>query len=330
MWRLVTLGKAKEVVELVVTPAAAPAGDPRRAVPGAPAGRAARGARGRRAWSRSSSPTPTSATTAAPGCGPPRSTSPDAARVRSWRWPRRSRPPRRWRRTPSGRQHVYGASAVYLAEPDGTVVAAADPTARGDRSTSATAACSERRAWSGDVDDRGRRSIAAQVPVLDDDGELIGDRDGRRRTTPSLERPGPQRAARPARLPRARAGCSVSPAPGCWPRLIKRRTRGLEPAEIAALADQREALLHSIREGVVAVGRRRAGHDDQRQRPRPARAARRRRRAGRWPTSACEPAGARGCCWPTTTSATRCWWSAAGWWCSTATGCSSEGARSAR
>jgi sensor histidine kinase regulating citrate/malate metabolism len=35
--------------------------------------------------------------------------------------------------------------------------------------------------------------------------------------------------------------------------LIKRRTRGLEPAEIAALADQREALLHSIREGVVAV-----------------------------------------------------------------------------
>ena len=42
---------------------------------------------------------------------------------------------------------------------------------------------------------------------------------------------------------------------GAWllARLIKRRTRGLEPAEIAALADQREALLHSIREGVVAV-----------------------------------------------------------------------------
>jgi sensor histidine kinase regulating citrate/malate metabolism len=36
-------------------------------------------------------------------------------------------------------------------------------------------------------------------------------------------------------------------------RLIRRRTRGLEPAAIAALADQREALLHSIREGLVAV-----------------------------------------------------------------------------
>ena len=36
-------------------------------------------------------------------------------------------------------------------------------------------------------------------------------------------------------------------------RRIKRHTRGLEIAEIAGLADHREALLHSIREGVVAV-----------------------------------------------------------------------------
>ena len=36
-------------------------------------------------------------------------------------------------------------------------------------------------------------------------------------------------------------------------RRIKRHTRGLEIAEIASLADHREALLHSIREGVVAV-----------------------------------------------------------------------------
>ena len=36
-------------------------------------------------------------------------------------------------------------------------------------------------------------------------------------------------------------------------RRIKKQTRGLEPAEIATLTDQREALLHSIREGVVGV-----------------------------------------------------------------------------
>ena len=41
--------------------------------------------------------------------------------------------------------------------------------------------------------------------------------------------------------------CAVS-------RVVKRRTRGLAPTEIAMLADHREALLHSIREGVVAVG----------------------------------------------------------------------------
>jgi sensor histidine kinase regulating citrate/malate metabolism len=43
---------------------------------------------------------------------------------------------------------------------------------------------------------------------------------------------------------------------GSWllSRLIKRRTRGLEPHEFATLADHREALLHSIREGVIAVG----------------------------------------------------------------------------
>jgi two-component system CitB family sensor kinase len=45
-------------------------------------------------------------------------------------------------------------------------------------------------------------------------------------------------------------------AAGSWlvARLVKRRTRGLEPHEFATLADHREALLHSIREGVIAVG----------------------------------------------------------------------------
>src|SRR4029079_9544310 len=36
-------------------------------------------------------------------------------------------------------------------------------------------------------------------------------------------------------------------------RRIKRHTRELETAEMASLAEHREALLHSIREGVVAV-----------------------------------------------------------------------------
>jgi len=43
---------------------------------------------------------------------------------------------------------------------------------------------------------------------------------------------------------------------GSWllARRIKKQTHGLEPAQIASLADHREALLHSIREGVLGVG----------------------------------------------------------------------------
>ncbi len=36
--------------------------------------------------------------------------------------------------------------------------------------------------------------------------------------------------------------------------MVRRATRGLGPTELAELADHREALLHSIREGVVGVG----------------------------------------------------------------------------
>ena len=43
---------------------------------------------------------------------------------------------------------------------------------------------------------------------------------------------------------------------GSWllARRIKKQTHGLEPEQIASLADHREALLHSIREGVLGVG----------------------------------------------------------------------------
>lgn len=56
-----------------------------------------------------------------------------------------------------------GADTAYLTRLDGTVLVATDPTRVGEtldlgrRETS--------RAWSGDIDDAGRRAIAAQVPV---------------------------------------------------------------------------------------------------------------------------------------------------------------------
>lgn len=159
------------------------------------------------------------------------------------------------------RQNDVGASTVYLTSPDGTAFVATDPTREGEQVQLGPDAA-QGRTWTGDIVDRGNRVIAAQVPVYA----------GARAATPG-------RAGRPPRVvglvvvtedyppitERLRqttadllvvllSGLALGLA-GSWllARLIKRRTRGLEPAEISALADQREALLTSIREGVVAV-----------------------------------------------------------------------------
>ena len=50
-----------------------------------------------------------------------------------------------------------------------------------------------------------------------------------------------------------RARCSASSARSCSRGAIKRQTFGLEPDEIATLLEQREAMLHGIREGAITV-----------------------------------------------------------------------------
>jgi sensor histidine kinase regulating citrate/malate metabolism len=148
-------------------------------------------------------------------------------------------------------QSLSGASAVYLTDATGTILVAPDPTALGETIDLGDSDVQQLRTWTGDVDDRGDRSIAAHVPLIDDSGELVG--------IVMVAETYPGLAARLAQaLPDLvvflGAGLALGVA-GSWflARLIKRRTRGLEPAEIAALADQREALLHSVREGVFAV-----------------------------------------------------------------------------
>jgi sensor histidine kinase regulating citrate/malate metabolism len=74
---------------------------------------------------------------------------------------RRSTPPASLSFYPEQTQRTYLASSVYLTRPDGTIVAGTNPAAVGDRIDLTTSDVTEGRSWTGDVDDRGRRSIAA-------------------------------------------------------------------------------------------------------------------------------------------------------------------------
>src|SRR6476469_5533988 len=143
------------------------------------------------------------------------------------------------------------ANGVYLTDPDGVVLLSSDFAGRGEPIDLSHSTVQDLRSWTGDVDDFGSRSIAAQVPIISDDRELVGIAMVSEEYPSWTER---GRSVLPDLLPVAGLGIGLGAAGSfLLSRLIRRRTRGLEPAAIAALADQREALLHSIREGVFAV-----------------------------------------------------------------------------
>lgn len=144
-----------------------------------------------------------------------------------------------------------GASSVLLVDARGTILVGTDSDVAGHRLDLDGSTAPEQRAWTGDVTLDGERSVVAHVPVVSDEGDLLG--------IVVLAEAYPSigarvRAVLPDLVTFLGLGLALGVA-GSWllSRLIRRRTRGLEPTEIAALADQREALLHSIREGVVAV-----------------------------------------------------------------------------
>ncbi len=143
------------------------------------------------------------------------------------------------------------ASGVYLTDPDGVVLVSSDFAGRERRIDLTDSTVQRLRTWTGDVDDFGTPSIAAQVPIINRGGDLVGIAMVAEEYPTWGER---ARSVLPDLLTFAGLGLGLGMA-GAFllSRLIRRRTRGLEPAAIAALADQREALLHSIREGVFAV-----------------------------------------------------------------------------
>jgi len=146
---------------------------------------------------------------------------------------------------------LSGAGLVEILAPDGLVRVSSDPSRAGARTDFGRSRVTEGRAWSGDLDVDGAHSLVGQVPVLSTDGAVLA--------VVSVSEPYPSTwqllsGAGERLLVYLGLGAALGVlASWLLSRRIKRHTRGLEVAEIAGLADHREALLHSIREGVVAV-----------------------------------------------------------------------------
>ncbi len=147
---------------------------------------------------------------------------------------------------------LSGASEVSIVSPRGVVLASSDPELVGSPAELGESDVLQGRGWTGDIEVAGERAVAGHAPILADDGTLIG-LSVAEQTYPSIWE----------RLTGAAGNLvlflglgAVLGGVGTYvvSRVVKRRTRGLAPTEIAMLADHREALLHSIREGVVAVG----------------------------------------------------------------------------
>ncbi|MFC8243595.1 sensor histidine kinase [Streptomyces chartreusis] len=148
-----------------------------------------------------------------------------------------------------------GVTSALVADTDGEIVAATDPTLVGTRMPGEGPQVTEAVGWSGELPVDGVTQLVAQAPVLRAGGTNAGDHLGTvmiGRTSPSVW----QRLVGASSYLLVYLGvASVLGIAGSWllARRIKRQTFGMEPREIAGLAEHREAMLFGIAEGVVAL-----------------------------------------------------------------------------
>ncbi|MGY3200392.1 ATP-binding protein [Streptomyces sp. TE5632] len=151
-------------------------------------------------------------------------------------------------------QTQSGVTSVTVAGPDGRIVASTNPTVIGERLPPGDGAA-RGRGWSGPVTLDGSRERVAQVPVLGADRHNLG----RHLGTVMIGVADPtvwQRLSGASSYLLAYLGiASGLGVAGSWllARRVKRQSLGLEPREIAGLAEHREAMLYGIAEGVVAL-----------------------------------------------------------------------------
>ena len=151
-------------------------------------------------------------------------------------------------------QAQSGVTSVTVADGAGRIVSSTNPTVVGERMRLGPDTA-RGRGWSGQLTLDGERELAAQVPVLGATEENLG----RILGTVMIGEADPtvwQRLSGASSYLLAYLGiASGLGVAGSWllARRVKRQTLGLEPGEIAGLAEHREAMLYGIAEGVIAL-----------------------------------------------------------------------------
>jgi sensor histidine kinase regulating citrate/malate metabolism len=146
---------------------------------------------------------------------------------------------------------ISGSSHVALARADRTVVTSSDPSQEGREMQLGDSVVMDGRAWTGLVDTGGAEALSAHVPVLDDGGKMVGIAAVGRNFPSVLER-------LVDAVPNLLTYLGVASVLGVagsllLARRVKRQTLGMEPDEITGLVENREAMLHGLKEGVVAL-----------------------------------------------------------------------------
>ncbi len=146
---------------------------------------------------------------------------------------------------------VSGSSSVYLARTDRVVLVSSDPTQVGDTVALGPSRVLAGAAWTGTQDAGSGSVVVAQVPVYDLDARVVGIAAIGRRVPSVWSRLGDV-------APNLLVYLGVASVLGLGgslllSRRVKRQTLGMEPTEIAGLVEHREALVHGVKEGVIAL-----------------------------------------------------------------------------
>lgn len=150
-----------------------------------------------------------------------------------------------------GVRSTSGLEFVVLADPEGTVITSSYPDEVGTSILQPDSVVTEGRGWTGDVWRNGNHVLIAQVPVLDENGAMVGIV-GAGQSYPST-REMIQDIAPSALITLAISLVLGATGSVLLSRRVKHQTRGMEPREIAELFEHREALLHGVKEGIISV-----------------------------------------------------------------------------